>query len=63
MAISEDPIVVKFDEVTKELKEIAKSKNLDLSQIKISNKAAERYNRRYGYNNTRFGIPLACYYN
>ena len=62
MAVSDDPIVARFDEVTRELKDIAKRRNVDLSEIKISNKGAEQYNRRYSYK-TRFGMPLACYYN
>ena len=46
-----DSLLNKFDQVTKELKEIAEKKHIDLARIRISNKEAERYRRRYVFYN------------
>ena len=46
-----DSLLNKFDQVTRELREIAEKKHIDLSRIRISNKEAERYHKRYVFYN------------
>ena len=42
-----DKILLQFDEITKELKELAEKKKIDLGLIRITNHECEKIRKRY----------------
>ena len=44
-------LMIQFDRVRREVKDIAKKKGIDLSLIKIRNREAEKVQRRYLFYN------------
>ena len=45
--VRDDDIMQQFDEVRQELQRIAEKRKINLGLIRISNKEAEKYNKRY----------------
>ena len=45
--VRDDDIMQQFDEARQELQRIAEKRKIDLGLIRISNKEAEKYNKRY----------------